>query len=168
MGLARCVGLPVRFLVEHTLARDDVPQIHEVLKHGVGDQQIVFGACSREMYALSVDYSNNRELRERFRKLEALYNLKTCNAQIPIIIQVSGIQAYKKHTKINIFIQSMAKTHAHKITRTCAHARTHTHTHIGSRARTMPIKRTRTRARSHVEATYSPSMHVNTKRVRHE
>ena len=146
MGLACSVGLPVRFLVEQTLARDDVPQIHEVFKHGVGDQQIVFGACSRETYALAVDYSNNRELRERFRKLEALYNLKTCNAQIPIIIQISGIQVYKKHKKINIFLQRMAKN-----TRARAHTHTHTHTHThrGSCAHTMPITSTHAPAHTH-------------------
>ena len=38
------------------------------------------------------------------------------------------IQAYK--TKLtNIFIQNMAKTHAHKISRMCMRALTHTHTH---------------------------------------
>ena len=114
--------------------------------------------------------TNNRELIERFWKLKALYNLKKsiqcADTHNYANRWYTSIQNIRKLT--NIFIQSMAKTHAHKITRTCAHARTHTHTHIGSRARTMPIKRTRTRARSHVEATYSPSMHVNTKRVRHE
>ena len=38
--------------------------------------------------------NNNRELIERFRKLKALYNL-TYSAQIPIITEISGMQAYK-------------------------------------------------------------------------
>ena len=55
------------------------------------------------------------------------------------------IQAYK--TKLtNIFIQNMAKTHAHKISRMCmralTHTHTHTHTHIKDGTHTVPIKST--------------------------
>ena len=39
-----------------------------------------------------------RELIEHFWKLKALYNLKkNIQSQISIIIQISGIQAYKKY-----------------------------------------------------------------------
>ena len=40
----------------------------------------------------------NRELIERFWNLRTRYNLrKTYNAQIPIIIQINSIQAYKMY-----------------------------------------------------------------------
>ena len=41
--------------------------------------------------------NNNRELIERFRKLKALYNFKKNNAQLSIIIQINGIQAYQTY-----------------------------------------------------------------------
>ena len=41
--------------------------------------------------------NNNRELIERFWNLKALYKLETYNAQIPIIIQINSIQAYKTY-----------------------------------------------------------------------
>ena len=50
-----------------------------------------------------------------------------------------------KHTEINIFIQNMAKTHAHKITRTHAH----THTHTEDCMHTMQIKSTHTHTPAH-------------------
>ena len=73
--------------------------------------------------------NNNRERIERFRKLKALYNLKK-NIQCADTHNYTNqwytsIQNIRKWT--NIFIQSMAKTHAHKITRTWAHAHTQTH-----------------------------------------
>ena len=43
--------------------------------------------------------NNNRELIERFWNLKALYKLETYNAQIPIIIQINSIQAYKTYNK---------------------------------------------------------------------
>ena len=41
--------------------------------------------------------NNNSELIERFQNLKVLYNLKTYNAQIPIIIQINSIQMYETY-----------------------------------------------------------------------
>ena len=93
--------------------------------------------------------TNNRELIERFWKLKALYNLKKsiqcADTHNYANRWYTSIQNIRKLT--NIFIQSMAKTHAHKITRTCAHARTHTHTHTHRIARTHNAYKENTHAR---------------------
>ena len=63
------------------------------------------------------------------------------------IIQINGIKTYKNLT--NIFIQSMAKTHAHKTMCACTYACTHTHTE--DCMHTMPIKSTHVPAHTHTE-----------------
>ena len=105
---------------------------------------------------LNKNNNNNSELIECFWKIKVLYNLKKniqCTNTHNYANQwYTSIQNIQKLT--NISIQSMAKTHAHKITHMCelshthththTHTRTHTHTHTWSRAHTMPIKNTRT------------------------
>ena len=95
--------------------------------------------CVCNLSPQNVHNNNNRQLIERFQKLKALYNLKKN-------IQCANANSYTnqwktckhtKHTKIYIFIQSMARTHARKITHTYAH----THT--------MPIKSTCTHSHTH-------------------
>jgi len=61
--------------------------------------------------------NNNRERIERFLKLKALYNLKKniqcANTDNYTNQWYTSVQNIRKLT--NIFIQNMAKTHAHKI-----------------------------------------------------
>ena len=82
--------------------------------------------------------NNNRELTEGFRKLKALYNIKKnipcANTHNCTNEWYTSIQNTRKLTIL--FIQSLAKTHAHRIKRTHAPARqsAHTHTHTHNRA----------------------------------
>ena len=71
-----------------------------------------------------VCYNNyNRELIDRFQNLKALYNVKK-NIHCTNTHNYTSVQ----NKKINIFVQNMAKTHAHKIACVRKHAHTHTHT----------------------------------------
>ena len=74
--------------------------------------------------------SNNREFMEHFQRLKVLYNLKTCNSQIPIY--KSMVYKQTKHTQIKRFHTKHGKICTH----TWSWALTHSPTYTGLHAHT--------------------------------